>query len=194
MKIISGIYRNRKINYNIDSKINSRPFKNIIIQSIFNSIRNSIENTIILDLFSCSGQIAFNAISLNCKHVYMVENNKKNIEIICKNIQDLKIENSKYDVINQDCKIYVENTKLKFDYIISDPPFNTDYNYIILPFLLKNNVTKKTIIFMHFESKYFDNSKILNIIAEFKNLEYKVKSFGRSVLIKVYFNYNKTNE
>jgi len=126
MKIISGIYKGRKIEgYNIDG---TRPTMERVKESLFAIIQNNIPESIILDLFSGSGNLAIEALSQGAKYAYLADNNRKAINYIKGNLKNIQIENA--EVINMDYKKtleYLYEKNIKLDLIFLDPPYKTNY-------------------------------------------------------------------
>ena len=126
MRIISGTAKGTKL-YTLDG-LNTRPTLDRVKESIFNIIQNDIEDSIVLDLFSGSGNLGIEALSRGAKYAYLVDNNPKAIDIIKKNINNLDINNVK--VIKKDYKQalkYLKENDKKLDIIFLDPPYKTDY-------------------------------------------------------------------
>ena len=84
MRIISGIYKNRKINF---KNLNIRPTTDFAKESLFNLLNNYFElnNITVLDLCSGSGNISYEFISRGAKTVTCVESNKKCVNFIINN-------------------------------------------------------------------------------------------------------------
>lgn len=126
MKIISGKYKGRKLEgYNIEG---TRPTMDRVKESLFGIIQDYIKNSIVLDLFSGSGNLGIEALSEGAKKAYLVDNNIKAIKFIKKNVYNLSVSNS--EIINMDYKkalIYFSNKKILFDLIFLDPPYKTNY-------------------------------------------------------------------
>lgn len=126
MKIISGIYKGRKIDgHNIDG---TRPTMERVKESLFAIIQNNISESIVLDLFSGSGNLAIEALSQGAKYAYLVDSNKKAINYIKSNLKNIRIENA--EVINMDYKNaleYLFKKDIKLDLIFLDPPYKTNY-------------------------------------------------------------------
>lgn len=126
MKIISGIYKGRKIEgHDIDG---TRPTMERVKESLFAIIQNNIPESIVLDLFSGSGNLAIEALSQGSKYAYLVDSNKKATNYIRKNLQNIRIENA--EVINMDYKKALEHLakkNVKLDLIFLDPPYKTNY-------------------------------------------------------------------
>ena len=126
MKVISGIYKGRNIlGFDIDG---TRPTMDRVKESLFAMIQNYIDDSIVLDLFSGSGNLAIESLSEGANIAYAVDNNKKAISTIDKNIQTIGIKN--LESINMDYKKalnYFNDNNIKFDIIFLDPPYKTNY-------------------------------------------------------------------
>lgn len=126
MKVISGKYKGRNLlGYDLDG---TRPTMDRVKESLFATIQNEIEGSIILDLFSGSGNLGIEALSQNAKYAYLVDNNKKATNIIEKNLKEIGIQNAK--VITADYLKALQRLKeenIKLDIIFLDPPYQTDY-------------------------------------------------------------------
>ena len=129
MKIVGGIFKNKKLFIPIDKK--TRPLKQIVKESIFNIIDHSkkinlnINGSNVLDLFSGSGSFGLECISRRAKKVFFFENYPNAIEILQKNLKSLKnIKN--YEIIKDDCFRFFDSNEVfefKFDLIFIDPPY-----------------------------------------------------------------------
>ena len=84
MKVISGKYKGRNIKgYDING---TRPTMDRVKESLFAMIQDYLEDSIVLDLFSGSGNLGIEALSNNAKESYLVDNNRKAVKIINQNI------------------------------------------------------------------------------------------------------------
>ena len=84
MKIISGKYKGRVLEgFDING---TRPTMDRVKESLFGTIQNYVPNSIVLDLFSGSGNLGIEALSEGAKYAYLVDSNSKAINIIKKNI------------------------------------------------------------------------------------------------------------
>jgi len=128
MRIISGNFKGKKIIEPKDKK--TRPLKDLTKESIFNIVAHSnkfeikLENSNILDLFSGVGSFGIECLSRNVKYVTFVEKYNGVLDILKKNLSNLKKINN-YEVIEKD--IYDKNFffrfKKTFDIIFLDPPY-----------------------------------------------------------------------
>ena len=126
MKIISGKYKGRNLDgFDI---VGTRPTMDRVKESLFATIQNYVDDSIVLDLFSGSGNLGLEALSEGAKFAYLVDHNHKAIKTINKNISTIGITDT--EVLNMDYKKalnYFNDKNIKFDLIFLDPPYNTNY-------------------------------------------------------------------
>lgn len=140
MRVISGYLKSRKlIGYDLDS---TRPTMDKVKESLFAMIQEHISESICLDLFAGSGSLGIEAISNYANHCYFVDNNKKAIEVLNSNIDNLNIH-SKITIINKDyldaLKYFLDNN-IKFDIVFLDPPYEFNVYSKITNYIVDNNL------------------------------------------------------
>ena len=137
MKIISGKYKGRNIEgFTIDG---TRPTMDRVKESLFAMIQSYIGESLVLDLFSGSGNLAFESLSEGANSAVLVDSNYKAIKVIENNIKTIGIENTK--VLNMDYKKALEYlSKEKFDIIFLDPPYKTNYIEEAIKLIDKYNI------------------------------------------------------
>ena len=137
MKIISGKYKGRNIEgFMIDG---TRPTMDRVKESLFAMIQSYLGESLVLDLFSGSGNLAIEALSEGARKAVLVDSNYKAIKVIENNIKTIGIENTK--VLNMDYKKAIEHLKdKKFDIIFLDPPYKTDYIEEAIKLIENNNI------------------------------------------------------
>ncbi|MBQ9019140.1 MAG: 16S rRNA (guanine(966)-N(2))-methyltransferase RsmD [Bacilli bacterium] len=140
MKIISGKYKGRNIEgFDIDG---TRPTMDRVKESLFATIQNYIDNSIVLDLFSGSGNLGIEALSEGAKKIILVDSNYKAIKTIEKNLKNIGINDT--DVLNMDYKKALEYLKdEKFDIIFLDPPYNSNYIEESIKLITKYDILNK---------------------------------------------------
>lgn len=125
MKVISGKYKGRVLKgFDI---VGTRPTMDRVKESLFAMIQDYIKESIVLDLFSGTGNLAIEALSNNAKKAYLIDNNKIAIKTIKDNLNMLKIDN--YELIENDSISSLKNIikqNIKFNIIFIDPPYNTN--------------------------------------------------------------------
>ena len=168
MKIISGLYKGRVLEgFDIDG---TRPTMDRVKESLFATIQNKIPNSTVLDLFSGSGNLGIEALSQGASKAYLVDNNKKAINTIEKNINKLKIEN--VEIIKNDYKEAIKDfSKEQFDLIFLDPPYKTNYIEESIKLIEKYNILKEDGIIIC-ESDNLDKIVYSNVYKAVKEKKY----------------------
>ncbi|MBQ2639330.1 MAG: 16S rRNA (guanine(966)-N(2))-methyltransferase RsmD [Bacilli bacterium] len=126
MKVISGKYKGRKLlGYNIDG---TRPTMDRVKESLFASIQDYVKDSIILDLFSGSGSLGIESLSMGSKYAYLNDKSSEAYNIIKKNIESINIKDYKLSKLDykRALKEYYDNN-IKFDIIFLDPPYKSEY-------------------------------------------------------------------
>lgn len=125
MKIISGKYKGRILKgYDM---IGTRPTMDRVKESVFAMIQDYIKDSIVLDLYSGTGNLGIEAISNGANKSYLIDNNKIAINTIKDNIKMLNIDNT--NIINSDAMDALRsfiNQNIVFDIIFLDPPYQTN--------------------------------------------------------------------
>ena len=165
MKIISGLYKGRNIEgFDLDG---TRPTMERVKESLFAIIQKNIQDSIILDLFSGSGNLGIEALSQGAKYAYLVDYNPKAAKTIKKNLETINIKNA--EVINLDylkALDYLKEKDVKLDLIFLDPPYKTSFIEKSIDLITKNNLLNKDgLIICESDSLdrivYNDNYKII---------------------------------
>ena len=178
MRIISGNFKNKKLNF--PKSLKTRPLKDNVKENIFNIIEHSnkidvkIKNSQVLDLYAGIGSFGLECISRGAKKISFVENDKVALTNLKMNIVSLKVEQQtsiySLNIIN-----FFKDIKSlgKFDIIFLDPPYKNNDFHNFLEILKENFLSKKHIVLIHRE-KNSDN----NVIKKFRIVENKI--YGRS--------------
>lgn len=120
MRIISGKYRGRKLNSPEDYSV--RPTTDRVKENIFNILQFDIKGATVLDLFAGSGALGIEAISRGAEEVWFVDNSKKSVELIKKNLEKVEYEGG---VINRDYVDAILSFNKIFDIVFIDAPYDT---------------------------------------------------------------------
>mgnify|MGYP006140388725 CR=1 FL=1 len=174
MRIISGYLKGKNILLPSDKK--TRPLKDMVRESIFNIIEHTksfncnIENSTVLDLFSGTGSFGIECISRGASQVFFNENYSLALEILRKNIHNLKCED-KCKINNYDCFNIDQLNNMndnQFDIIFMDPPFAEKKIYSLLEKTKKLSILKKNgVIVLHRHKKEINSfPKNFNILDE----------------------------
>jgi len=182
MRVISGTSKGKKLYEPKD--LYTRPLKDLTKESIFNIITHSnkfsvrLQGANILDLFSGTGSFGLECLSRASKHVTFVENYKKILPILKKNITELNYEkNSKIVEMDINDSLSFKVFKNKFDIIFLDPPYKDKKLLEMLKNIFQYDLLKdEGVIIIHRHKKEVDEFPI-----EFKIVE--EKSYGISKVI-----------
>jgi 16S rRNA (guanine966-N2)-methyltransferase len=162
MRIISGSLKGKKILEPTDIK--TRPLKDLTKESIFNIITHSnkfkiiLENSNVLDLFSGVGSFGIECLSRGVKNVIFIENYAAVLQILKKNLENLKFSNN-YEIIERDAysEIKILNLEEKLDIIFLDPPYkDKNLSKILIEIHKKNILDKNGVIILHRHKKEKD--------------------------------------
>lgn len=172
MRIITGKRRGLKLN-SIEG-LETRPTESRIKESIFNILGN-VSDSIVLDLFSGTGNIGLEFLSRGAKEVYLVDSSKKAIDVISSNVKKVNLDGA--IVLKSD---YYEALKkfsnIHFDYIYIDPPYKSIEIYEnALKFICDSNNFKNALIIVE-----ADKSLMINNLEKFKIID---KRLYRSTII-----------
>ena len=132
MRIISGFLKGKKIEF-LKSTI-TRPLRDFVKESTFNVIKHSklinvpLENANILDLYSGVGSFGIECISRGAKRTTFVEKDRNALEILKKNIEQLKIKEKSYIFEVKIISFFNQlNKNNKYEIIFFDPPFSDKF-------------------------------------------------------------------
>ena len=156
MRIISGLNKGKKLILPNDKT--TRPLKDMAKESIFNILNHAkyinfqLKDSKVLDLFSGIGSFGLECISRGSKFVFFFENYPPVLEILKKNIINLKYEN-KSKVINIDA-FKINNNMFKedqkFQIIFCDPPYKEKKIELLIKKIIEMDVLEKNgIIIIH---------------------------------------------
>ena len=125
MRIISGKHKGRKIT--APSKLPVRPTTDMAKEGLFNILNNTyyFNDISVLDLFSGTGNIAFEFGSRGCLAITAVDENLGCIKFISETTELLELP---INAIKSDVFSYLEKSGNKFDIIFADPPYNLDFD------------------------------------------------------------------
>jgi 16S rRNA (guanine(966)-N(2))-methyltransferase RsmD len=122
MRVISGFYKGKKISGNGDLSI--RPTTDRVKEYIFNVLQDFVINKNCLDIFAGSGNLGIECLSRGAKYVTWVEKAQTSINVLQSNLNNIKIDKSKYSIVHQDALEFAKTDKTQgYDLILLDPPY-----------------------------------------------------------------------
>lgn len=159
MRIISGIYKGKRIT--APKNLPVRPTTDFAKEALFNMITNEydIKTISVLDLFSGTGNIAFEFASRGAKDICCIDENYHCVNFIKKTSKELNF--NQLLVFKNDVFKYLKKYPKQFDVIFADPPYNIK-NIDRIPDLVIENDLLKTdgiLIVEHDRNSDFSNHK-----------------------------------
>jgi len=175
MRVISGIYKGRKLQASKDLSI--RPTTDRVKEYIFNILQDFQCNKNVVDIFSGSGNLGIEALSRGAAHICFVENSRHSITVLQKNITTIGIDTNRYTISNTSAEKYVLSDHSDRQVYFLDPPFNFPQLQILIDNLTYSDYfySENLIVLEHEVSNPIEKeSKYYNIL--------KQKKIGRSLV------------
>lgn len=121
MRIISGIYKSRKIV--APKNLPVRPTTDMAKEGLFNILNNHFyfDEVSVLDLFAGSGNISYEFASRGTKNIIAVDQDLGCIKFINKTSEGFKMP---IKTIKSDVFMFLEKASLRFNIIFADPPYS----------------------------------------------------------------------
>ena len=122
MRIVSGILISRKIDPPTNLPV--RPTTDMAKEALFNILNNKyyIDELSVLDLFSGTGNIAYEFFSRESEMITCVEQNSKCIKFIRETKEKFEMDN--LNIVQSDCFSFLKTAKNKYHIIFADPPYD----------------------------------------------------------------------
>lgn len=163
MRIISGNHKGRRIT--APSKLPVRPTTDVAKEALFNILNNyySIANLKVVDLFSGTGNIAYEFAARGSEDITAVDANYDCIKFIKKTASELDFP---ITTIKSDVFKYLEKAPLKADIIFADPPYNLEKEQFsrIAELTFQNNLLNESGQLILEHSKHTDLSDLSHFI------------------------------
>lgn len=161
MRIISGLYKSRKIV--APKNLPVRPTTDMAKESLFNILNNTFyfDEISIIDLFSGTGNISYEFASRGSENITCVDQDFGCIKFINKTAEDF---NMPLQVIKSDVFKFLEKTKLQANVIFADPPYNftVDQFSKIPELVFQNNILLNQGLLIVEHSKHTDLKTLPN--------------------------------
>lgn len=132
MRVITGSARGRRLKTLEGDEI-VRPTTDRVKEALFSIVQFDLPGARVLDLFAGSGQLGIEALSRGADNAVFVDKNTAAFETVKENLKTTGLF-QKSTVLNTDSVTYIKNSKLKFDLIIIDPPYNKGLTQEVLPY------------------------------------------------------------
>ena len=158
MRIISGKQKGRRIT--APKNLPVRPTTDLAKESLFNILNNHyyLDTVSVIDLFSGTGNIAFEFASRGAKNIHAVDGNFNCVKFIDKISSEFEFYINTY---RSDVFKFLEKTVLKTDIIFADPPYNLEKNMFlkIIEIVFERNLLNENGILIIEHSKHMDLSE-----------------------------------
>lgn len=132
MRVITGSARGRNLKTLSGDEI-VRPTTDRVKEAMFSIVQFDLPGAKVLDLFAGSGQLGIEALSRGADNAVFIDKNSDAFETVKENLKTTNLF-QKSTVLNADSVTYIKNSKLKFDLIIIDPPYNKGLTQEVLPY------------------------------------------------------------
>ena len=166
MRIIGGKFKGRIIKPPVG--LPARPTTDFAKEALFNVLSNRIdfEETVVLDLFSGTGNISFEFASRGAKQIVLIEKNFKSCAYIKSEFEKMNFKN--VSIYRTNVFDYFKSNQQQFDLIFADPPFQEiDYQELHQLIFNKQILTENGILIIEHQKKV--NLSGLSFYAETKN-------------------------
>jgi 16S rRNA (guanine966-N2)-methyltransferase len=141
VRIVAGTHRGRT--YTPPANLPVRPTTDFAKESLFNILNNyfNFSELRVLDLFSGTGNIAYEFASRGTKDITAVDANFKCFAFIKQTADKFKFDSIK--VVKSDVFSFLGTAKAPYDVIFADPPYDLEKMTTIPELVFKNNLLKK---------------------------------------------------
>ena len=159
MRIISGKYKGKRIT--APNNLPVHPTTDRAKEALFSILdsRYYFDRKNVLDLFSGTGNIAFEFSSRGIEHITAVDSNNNCINFIKKTSSDLELNITS---LKSDCIKYLESCEKQFNIIFADPPYNFAEHKKIKEIIFERDLVKKDgcLIIEHDSSTSFEDNNM----------------------------------
>lgn len=157
MRIIAGIARGRT--FDAPQGMDTRPTLDRVRENVFNILQHKVRGAHVLDLFSGSGAMAFEAISRGAESAVLVDHDRAAHAVEKRNAQKLRME-EQCRIINSDWQQAVrmlQGAGERFDLVLLDPPYKMHDMSPVME-ALKGVLAPEAVILLEHEAKAFPST------------------------------------
>jgi len=183
MRIIGGKHKSRRLT--APKNLPVRPTTDKTKESIFNILNSyfTIEEVEVLDLFSGTGNMAYEFASRGAKSVIAVDKDYRCVSYIRKTVAVLKLDVIK--PIKMDALQFVERNHSTYDIIFADPPYQMENIDMLPDLVLGKDLLKEDGWFILEHSSENDFSEHPDL--------FQVRHYGRTIL-SIFLKREKTQD
>ena len=168
MRVTGGVFKGKNLKeIRSSGNLSLRPTSARVKESIFDILKHKFHANLkeirVLDLFSGSGSLGYEALSRGAKSVTFVENDQYACKLIMENAKILGVE-AKISLKNESCFKIGKNQEDPFEIIFMDPPYGKGLGEKAFKNILSGKWAMKNSLIVWEESaevSNIDNGKIL---------------------------------
>ena len=139
LKITGGYLRGRKLKTLGDNS--TRPTLERVRSAIFDMLGQNFGDLTVLDAFAGSGAMGIEALSRGCERATLIDSSKAACELLHVNVKILSLDRC-VEVIRCDCRDFLRSSRLKYDIIFIDPPYNVGLIQSVIDSVVQFNALK----------------------------------------------------
>ena len=124
MRIIAGNFKGRKLESLKGNDV--RPTGDKVKEAIFSMIDEYIEESVVIDLFSGTGNLGLEALSRGAKMCYFGDNRSESIRVTKANIENCNVSEQSVVIAGSFEKV-LSKIPEKADVIFLDPPYDKEF-------------------------------------------------------------------
>ena len=124
MRIIAGELKGRRLASPSDNRV--RPTTDKVKEAVFSMISGYLQDSIVLDLFSGTGNLGLEAISRGAARVYFADRDRTSVALTKDNIRHCRVED-RAEVLHADYISVLNRFQYEADVIFLDPPYEAGY-------------------------------------------------------------------
>jgi 16S rRNA (guanine966-N2)-methyltransferase len=180
IRITAGQKRGMKIEVPHELDEILRPTKDRVREAMFSAVisRMDLEGIRVLDLFSGTGMLAFEALSRGASHATIVDSSDKVLRYSLEVASKLGLRD-KITAIKADVLKYIDSENDQYDLIFLDPPYSKHDFLHILELLISNSrLAPKGLIVYEEDSKFFGS--------QFELSKDSIEKYFSSITVKTY--------
>ena len=124
MRVISGIYRGRKLNP--PKLLATRPTTDFAREGLFNMLHHRIdfEGLEVLDLYAGTGAISMEFLSRGAASATAIDSNRESVRHLARIKNEWQVEG--LEIFKGDAVLYLEKCNYRFGLIFADPPYQSE--------------------------------------------------------------------
>ena len=174
MRVIAGSAR--RLQLKTVEGLDTRPTTDRIKETLFNMINSGLIQSRFLDCFAGSGGIGIEALSRGASRAVFIEKNPKAVECIRQNLKTTRLEDR---ALVMSCDVLMALKRLEgkdycFDTIFMDPPYNHEWERMVLEYLKDSELVHEDTVIIVEASLETDFSYVESLgFYITKNKEYK---------------------